>query len=61
MKRDVNNPLAIIKPRQRAWAVRNARALDKKGYCDCVDANLFGGLSESAQKEFGKGGWQELR
>jgi Restriction Endonuclease associating with ARP len=53
-------PLHIIKARQRAWALRNGRALDKDGYCAGADDNLFRRLSETARDDFDRGGGGEL-
>ena len=54
------NPLELIKARQREWVKRSGRSLDKDGYCDCVDANLYPSLSVAAGRDFHKGGGGEL-
>ena len=53
-------PAQAIKDRQREWANRTNRAVLERGYCDCADTNLLGGLSDAAKREFGDGGGSEL-
>jgi hypothetical protein len=53
-------PLDIIKARQRLWAQRNGRTLTDKGYCGCIDDNLFERLSAAARQDFERGGGGEL-
>ena len=52
--------LAIIKARQRAWALRNTRTFDADGYCACVDDNIFRTLSLGAREDFENGDGTEL-
>jgi hypothetical protein len=54
------SPVETIKQRQREWAARTGQTLTDKGYCGCDDDNIYGGLSDSARREFGEGGGQEL-
>ena len=56
----VENPLDILKARQRAWAIANRRATDEAGYCGCADDNLFLGLSAGARNDFDSGDGTEL-
>jgi hypothetical protein len=53
-------PLNTIRARQRAWAERNGRALDKDGYCTCADDNIFERLSDAARKDFDRADGGEL-
>jgi hypothetical protein len=50
----------IIKARQRAWATRKGLSFDRHGYCDCVNDNIFRGLSPAARKDFESGDGAEL-
>ena len=50
----------FIKARQRLWAERTGLSLNDKGYCGCVDDNLFEPLSAAARANFEKGGGDEL-
>lgn len=55
-----NNPLDVIKSRQRAWAERTGRGLDAEGYCSSADDNIFHRLSDAARQDFERGGGGEL-
>jgi hypothetical protein len=55
-----NSPLDPVKAGQRAWAIRSGRAIDKDGYCGCVDDNVFQGLSVGARRDFESGDGTEL-
>jgi hypothetical protein len=55
-----NTPIDIIKARQRLWAHRSGRILNDKGYCGCIDDNLFAPLSDAARRNFKDGGGGEL-
>jgi hypothetical protein len=57
---DVIDIINIIRARQRAWAQRQQRALDKDGYCGCADDNVFQGLSDAARADLTRGGGREL-
>jgi Restriction Endonuclease associating with ARP len=56
----VANPFDAVKAAQRAWATQSGRAIDKDGYCGCVDDNIFQGLSVGARKDFESGDGTEL-
>ena len=56
----LNSPLDAVKSGQRAWAIRSGRAIDKDGYCGCVDDNIFQGLSVGARRDFESGDGTEL-
>jgi hypothetical protein len=53
-------PVDIIKARQLRWATGVGRSLDDKGYCGCIDDNLFEPLSAAARTNFEQGGGNEL-
>ena len=58
--RDFSAARKNIRTQQRDWATRTGLELENAGYCLSDDANLFGGLSDVARRDFEGGDGSEL-
>lgn len=54
------DPVNAVKLVQRQWATERGIPFDADGYCETVDANLFGGLSAPARRDYLAGDGAEL-